>query len=140
MAFSMVAYCWWRSRPVKSNAPAFTSASMTFRLALRESTRSQKSKRSLKGRSLRASRMASMAPSPTPLMAPSPKRIFPSTAPKARSDRFASGGSTSCPAARASAMWSTTLSVLSFSLVSSAAMNSTGWWALSHAVWRVMRP
>ncbi len=47
-------------------------------------------------------------------------------APKAASDSFTSGGSTSMPLARASAMWSTTLSVLSASLEMSAAMNSTG--------------
>ncbi len=41
-------------------------------------------------------------------------------------DSLTSGGSTSIPAARASEMWSTTLSVLEASLEMSAAMNSTG--------------
>ncbi len=48
------------------------------------------------------------------------------TAPKSFPDSFTSGGSTSMPSARASAMWSTTLSVLEASLEMSAAMNSTG--------------
>jgi len=82
--------------------------------------------------------MASMAASPTPLMAPRPKRIFPSTTEKSSSDSLTSGCSTSMPEARASPMCGTTLSVLSFSLESSAAMNSTRWWALSQAVCMVM--
>ena len=59
---------------VKSKAPAVTRASKVFLLILRVSMRAQKSKTPAKG-VLRAERMASMAFSPTPLMAPSPKRM-----------------------------------------------------------------
>ncbi len=47
-------------------------------------------------------------------------------APNALPDSFTSGGSTSIAPARASATWSTTLSVFEASLEMSAAMNSTG--------------
>ena len=63
-----------RGLPVKSKAPAVTSASTTFRLILRVSMRAQKSNRPANGL-VRAARMGSMAFSPTPLIAPSPKRI-----------------------------------------------------------------
>ena len=129
-----------RGLPVKSKAPAVTSASTTFLLILRVSMRPQKSNNPANGLA-RAARIASMAFSPTPLMAPRPKRMRDSPGffgsgptPKARSDSLTSGGSTVMPSARASAMWATTLSVLSFSEVSSAAMNSTGWCAFSQAV------
>ena len=82
---------------------------------------------------LRAASTPSIEFSPTPLMAPRPNRIsfFPvfctsCPTPKARSESFTSGASTMIPSARASAICATTLSVLSFSEVSSAAMNSIG--------------
>ncbi len=59
-----------------SNAPDFTSASSTLRLTLRPSTRLQKSNSDRNGPpSSRAALITSTAPSPTPLTAPSPKRI-----------------------------------------------------------------
>ena len=129
-ARAVTSFC--SARP--SNAPALTSASSTLRFTLRPSTRSQKSNSDRERAALlaRASRMASTAPSPTPLTAPRPKRI-PSAVPSSRastvksmSDSLTSGGSTAMPIARASAMNFTTLSMLSLSHVSSAAMNSTG--------------
>jgi hypothetical protein len=59
---------------------------------------------------------------------------------KSFKDSFTSGGRTSIALWRASATWRTTLSVFEASLEMSAAMNSTGWWALSQAVWTVRRP
>jgi len=50
-------------------------------------------------------------------------------------DAFTSGGCTVRPIVRASSRKPTTLSVLSMSLDSTAAMNSDGWWAFNHAVW-----
>ena len=101
--------------------------STTRRLTARRSTRSQKSKSERKGPSLaRAARMASTAPSPTFLMAASPKRMWPTSWPgttvKCIVDWFASGGSTSIPIARHSPMYWTILSVFARSEVSRAAM------------------
>jgi hypothetical protein len=130
MARSAAAASRARPRPAPSNAPLLMSASTTLRFTLRESTRSQKSKSSVNGFSARAARIDSSALSPTPFTPPSPKRIFPATTEKSTSDSFTSGRSTAMPIARASAMKRTILSVSSRSQLSSAAMNSTGWWAL----------
>jgi hypothetical protein len=78
----------------------------------------------------------SIAPSPTFRTAPRPKRTRPSpTTVNLKPDSFTSGGRISRPRLRASLMYCTTLSVLPISLERSAAMNSAGWCALSHAVW-----
>ena len=77
-AASMPSKSCQRGVPSKSNAPLFTSASQTFLLIRRESTRDAKSKRLLNGPpSPRAWRIASTAASPTPFTAPRPKRILP---------------------------------------------------------------
>ena len=55
--------------------------------------------------------MASIAPLPTPLTAPRPKRIAPSATENDASDALTSGGSTAIPRERASVMYLTTLSV-----------------------------
>ena len=80
--------------------------------------------------------MLAMAPSPTFRTAPRPKRIrrSPVTV-NLKPDSFTSGGNTSRPSSRASRMYCTTLSVSPISELSSAAMNSAGWWVFSHAVW-----
>ena len=67
-----------------------------------------------------------MAPAPTFLTAPSPKRIDVPTTVKESPEVLMSGGSTSMPCSRQSLMFLMTLSVLSMSQVRSAAMNSTG--------------
>jgi hypothetical protein len=71
--------------------------------------------------------MDAIAPAPTFLTAPSPKRIRRSpTTVNLKPDSFTSGGNTSRPSSRASLMYWTTLSVLPISDESSAAMNSAG--------------
>jgi hypothetical protein len=110
--------------------------------------------------------IASTAFSPTPRTAIRPKRITPTffgfplaaffrlppssssaastyTGVKSLSEMFTSGGRTRIPFApsgsvirRHSSMYSTTLSVLPISNVSSAAMYSTGWYAFMYAVWK----
>ncbi len=69
----------------------------------------------------------SMAPAPTFLVAPSPKRmrVSPTTV-NLNPDSMISGGSTSSPISRASLMYWTTLSVLPISDDNRAAMNSAG--------------
>ena len=67
-----------------------------------------------------------MAPSPTFFTAASPKRIESSTTVKLLPEALTSGGSTLIPISRHSAMYLTILSVSAASLVSSAAMYSTG--------------
>src|SRR5216683_1979456 len=95
-----------RVLPVKSNAPAATSASSVLRLIFLVSMRAQKSKSPAKGLS-RAAMIPSIEFSPTPLIAPSPNRIsflpalFGSCpTPNARSESFTSGGSTVMPSGR----------------------------------------
>ena len=80
------------------------------------------------------------AASPTFLIAERPKRIDLSFTVKTLPLSLTLGGRTAMPMAFASATKSEILSVLSSSLERSAAMNSTGWHALSHAVWQVMTP
>ena len=84
--------------------------------------------------------MSSTAAWPTFLIAERPKRIDFSPTVKTLPLSFTLGARTAMPIAFASATKSAILSVLSSSLERSAAMNSTGWRALSHAVWQVMTP
>ena len=117
-----------RFRLMLSSAPALTSASSTLRLLSRRSISVQNSSRWRKRSTRpRASRIDFTAPRPTPLMAESPKRMrsAPTTA-KLTSDSLTSGGSTSMPISRHSAMYRTTLSVLSRSDVRSAARKWAG--------------
>ena len=86
-----------RGSPVLSKAPLRMSASSTRLLAICESTRAQKSKIEVKRPSARAAMIASIAPTPTPFTALSPKRILPSTTVKPTSLSLTSGGSTSMP-------------------------------------------
>ena len=68
--------------------------------------------------------MVWIKPRPMFLMATSPKRMPPSSTVKPSLERFTSGGSSSMPQSRHSAMYSATLSELSSTDVSSAAMYS----------------
>ena len=70
--------------------------------------------------------MVSMALPPTFLMAASPKRIESQAGVKFASEIWTSGGRTVMPISRHSPMYLTTFSGFEVSLVSSAAMNSTG--------------
>ena len=71
--------------------------------------------------------MACTADSPTPLMAPSPKRMLAGPAMrKAYTDSFTSGGCTVRPMLAHSSISVTILSVLSMSAESTAAMNAAG--------------
>ena len=90
---------WLRWRPKQSRAPERTKASR--RRAFTPQTRLQKSSRLRKGPSwARASRMVCTIPSPTPLMAASPKRIsFPLTE-KDLPQTFTSGGRIRMPISR----------------------------------------
>ena len=91
--------------------------------------RPTKSPKSLKGPFFsRSATILRAACSPTPLMAPMPKRMALSlmTGVKSVSDWFTSGPSAFMPRASTSAMNSASLSALPCSDVSTAAMNSTG--------------
>ncbi len=66
------------------------------------------------------------ATSPTPLIAPSPKRMQPESTEKLMSDEFTSGGNTLIPISLQALIRNAIWSADSSSLVSTAAMNSTG--------------
>ena len=70
------------------------------------------------------------ASSPTPLIAPNPKRMRPLTGVNVSRDSFTSGPSTVMPIAPASATKCETLSALPSSAVRTAAIKATGWLAL----------
>ncbi len=108
-------------------APALMRDSKVRLFTTLSSRRFRKSPRLLKGppRS-RSSRMAKAAPSPTFFTAESPKRISSPTTLKSKPERLMSGGRTSMPMARASRMYSATLSESCRSTERRAAMNSTG--------------
>ena len=74
----------------------------------------------------RASTSASMAPSPTPLIAPSPNRMRPCSTVNFASERFTHGGRISMPATRVASSAIASLSLAAISVVSTAAMNSAG--------------
>jgi hypothetical protein len=116
----------------ESNVPLLMNDSMTRRFTALKSTRSQKSKSDLKGPSFfRASRIDSTAPSPTFLIAASPKRMsFSPTTVKNMSEALTSGGRTWRPISFAEPMYSTIFSVFARSDVSSAAMKNAGKFAL----------
>ncbi|MNL59837.1 hypothetical protein D3C87_1835960 [compost metagenome] len=78
------------------------------------------------GRRLRASTMASMAPKPTFLMAPRPKRIPSSVGVKSEPLELTSGGRTMMPMRRQSLMQSRILSWAPRRLLIRAAMYSEG--------------
>jgi hypothetical protein len=117
-----------RLRPSSSSAPQLIIASSVRRLSLAEPTRVQKSSRSLNGPPFsRSSTTASQAPWPTPLIAPRPYWMVSGvTASNMKADWFTLGGSTVRPRLRTSSRKPTTLSVLSRSDDSVAAMNSAG--------------
>ena len=76
--------------------------------------------------SLRALIIASTAPCPKFLIAPSPKRMDGPSGVKLKSEEFTSGGCTLMPMSRHSLMYFTTFAVLPVSDVNNADMNSTG--------------
>ena len=67
-----------------------------------------------------------MAPSPTPLIAPSPNRTRPFSTVKWAWLRFTHGGSSSMPATRVASSAIASLSLTPISVVSTAAINSAG--------------
>ncbi len=77
----------------------------------RRSTRERRSRTERKGLSLRASRMASIAWPPSPLMAERPKRIAGAHGKKAYRDSFTSGGRIGIPFSRQYPMYRMILSV-----------------------------
>ena len=119
-----------RLYPKLSSAPALISDSMTFLFTLLESIRDTKSEKSLNGASARASRIELIAISPAPLIAPIPNMTTSSpsilVASKTSPDRLMSGGRSLIPIRFSSSTYLTTLSVLFFSSVRIAAMNSVG--------------
>ena len=92
----------------------------------RRSTRERRSRTERKGLSLRASRMASIAEAPSPLIAERPKRIARSDGKKAYRDSFTSGGRIGIPFSRQNAMYLMILSVSPDSEVIRALKYSTG--------------
>ena len=112
----------------ESNDPLLMKLSTTRRLTARRSTRSQKSKSAVKRPPCRlAVSTASTAPSPTFLIAASPKRMPESSITvKNMSESFTSGGRTRMPRSRHSPMYCTILSVLARSEVRRAAMKNAG--------------
>src|SRR5206468_1562183 len=117
---------WARWPPSESQAPASINASITRLLQSRRSMRSHRSTSERYGpAAVRPAMIDSIALPPTFLIAPSPNRTRASpTTVNLNPDSFTSGGSTSRPSSRASAMYCTTLSVLPISDDSSADMNS----------------
>ena len=120
-----------RRAPRQSKAPAWISVSTQPAPTSLVETRSKKSSRLRNGPcSSRALTIASTALNPTPLIAPSPKWIFPPRRPGTSScPSLMFGGSTSIPIRRQSSMCSTknlSRSEPSISEESTAAMNSVG--------------
>ncbi len=120
-------------------APALMSDSTTRLLTVRRSTRRQRSSRLVNGpaasevseRPSRAATIASIAPSPTFLMAARPKRMAEvpsasSSTVKSAAEACTSGGRTSIPRRRHSATTAATFSARSRKPLSTAVMNSTG--------------
>ena len=126
-ARSTTASCCARLPGSESSTPALIRVSSTPFVSTFGSTRSVSSKISRNGPFFeRSSTIAFTAFSPTPLIAPRPKVMRPSSMPKSTSDRLMSGGRISSFIRRASSTCSLIRSVLSISQLSSAAMNSTG--------------
>ena len=127
MTRSKFSMSWRLLYPRESKAPHLMRLSTTRLLILRRSTREQKSRNDLNDPSLSLdSMMDSIALSPTFFTAASPKRMFPPSTLKSRTDWLMSGGRTLIPMSLQTLMCLMTLSRFPFSLVSSAAMNSTG--------------
>ena len=115
-----------RGAPNESNAPHLMRLSSTRLLVTVLCTRVQKSYRSVNGPSSRAASMTSIAFEPTPLTAPSPKRIVCPRTVNPSPLSFTSGGRTGMSCRRHSAMFLYVLLVSPISRLVSAAMNSCG--------------
>ena len=127
IASSKAASSTHRSTSSSSSAPLLMSASKALRFTFLGSVRAHKSKRLVKGSSRRAVNRLSIGPSPKPLMAPSPYRIWPaSSTENAYCPDWIEGGCTTRPMRLASSRKVRSLSVLSISELITAAINSAG--------------
>ena len=114
--------------PKLSKTPAFAKDSITLLLTLLASILDTKSDKLAKFPSSLAFNIEFIATSPAPLIAPIPNittsLLSTTLAANTKSDLFISGGNSSSPNLFTSSTYLTTLSVLSFSSVKSAAINS----------------